>query len=730
MVDFGYSVGDVVYAIKILYVIIQAFDESKGAKKKYALSSGFLRQLVPVLRRLEDQIPEVSSEERRQELLVNAQTINDAYGVFYDYLRNKYSGLSANEPSKFRQILATMKWSLDELHDKVQKLKSDVTVAMQPYMALMLQDIYVSVGDMAEDFQKASSSSEESSKRIQQITTMLEQIQEQDQILHTATLDYQCGLAEKERMHRSREHVEVQRSLSEIQKTQRSQPTRLDLEAAIQADRETTKSQIEIMLAAHRQLIKSRDELLLTMQKQQALALDEIEAARWERLQAQAEKRAERQATEQKQAQEKIEADVKDATKVATGLADVTGNRAAKRELERFGKIGGILGGIRSMTGRRAGSGSDGSGIGGGGAAGQTTTSTSPSFRPTTRYYGGETGTRFPAAPPSASLEHSVHSPNGSTSPHRTPKPAPPLPTTPPPKRLRDYLSVSSDRNADGAMSGRRNSDSRLHPSTQHPTSDSVVPSTPPGPPSSLTGHRRPSIPGQTSSEPLRPALPPRPQSDISPMMAGNPVNPVTSVAAGATAATKRLSPLSLPPPLPPRNKSPAIIIAESIPSAPKTTRAEAKTSTSSSPRWKIPAPPSPVPRPITPTTLPAAPLQHPPRTPSSSSLSETSQAPSKPSMVSVRKGNTATGEKSSSEVDCRAETTPRFPPPLSPPSPASNPSTPPSSQLPTFAERRRMFEGKGRQGGGGGIPIIAMTSAARKGGGGITADRWIVKTW
>ncbi|KAI6912448.1 hypothetical protein KC318_g8475 [Hortaea werneckii] len=450
MVGFGWSVGDVATAIKILYAIIQAFDESKGAKKKYALSSGFLRQLLPVLRRLEDQIKEVSSEERRQELLANARTINDAYGVFDDYLRNKYSGLSANEPSKFKQILATVKWSLDELHDKVQKLKSDVTAAMQPYMALMLQDIHVSVGDMAEDFRKASSSSEESSKRIQQITTMLEQIQEQDQTLHTAALDYQCGLAAEERMHRSREHAEVQRSLSEIQETQRSQPTRLDLEAAIQADRETTKSQIEIMLAAHRQLIKSRDELLLTMQKQQALALDEIEAARWERLQDQAEKRAERQVAEQKQAQEKMKADVKDATKVATGLADVTGNRAAKRELERFSKIGGILGGMRSMTGRRAGSGGDG-GVGAAGAA-QTTSSTSPSFRPTTSYGGGETGTRFPAAPPSSSLEHSVHGPNGSTSLHRTPKPAPPLPTTPPPKRPGDHLSVSSDRNADGAM--------------------------------------------------------------------------------------------------------------------------------------------------------------------------------------------------------------------------------------------------------------------------------------
>ncbi|KAI7460128.1 hypothetical protein KC357_g9054 [Hortaea werneckii] len=385
MVDFGYSVGDVVYAIQILYVIIQAFDEHKGAKKKYALSSGFLRQLVPVLQRLEDQIPQVGSEERRQELLVNAQTINDAYGVFYDYLRNKYCGLSPDEPSKFKQILATMRWSLDELHDKVQKLKSDVTVAMQPYMALMLQDIYVSVGDMAEDFRKASSSSEENSKRIQKICTTLERIQDQDEILHAALLDYQSGLAEDERAHRSREHAEVQRSLSEIQETQRSQPTRLDLEAAIRADRETTTSQIEIMLAAHRQLIKSRDELLLTMQRQQTFALDEIEAVRWERLQDQAEKRAAKQVAEQELAQKNNEADMKAATNVIVGVADLTPNPTVKRHLGRFGKVGGLVGELTSFTRRRAGSAGDG-GIDAAAAAGQPTTRRSPSPRPATGY--------------------------------------------------------------------------------------------------------------------------------------------------------------------------------------------------------------------------------------------------------------------------------------------------------------------------------------------------------
>ncbi|KAI6807223.1 hypothetical protein KC332_g4993 [Hortaea werneckii] len=380
MADFGFSVGDVVIAIKILYAIIQAFDESKGAKKKYALSSGFLRQLVPVLRRLEDQIKEVSSEERRQELLVSAQTINDAYGVFDDYLRNKYSGLSANEPNKFKQILATVKWSLDELHDKVQKLKCDVTAAMQPYMAIMLQDIYVSVGDMAEDFRKASSSSEENSKRIQKISSTLEQIHEQNQILHAALLDYQSGLAEHGRAYRSREHAEVQKSLSEIQETQRSQPTRLDLEAAIQADREMTKSQIEILLAAHRQLSQSRRDLLLTMQKQQDLAFDEIEAARWERLQDRAERQAEKQAAEQKQARENIEKDVTDATNVAKDLAGLTGNKAVERHLERGSKIGGILGRIGLMAERRAGSGNDGAAT----TAGQITCRRSPSPRPTT----------------------------------------------------------------------------------------------------------------------------------------------------------------------------------------------------------------------------------------------------------------------------------------------------------------------------------------------------------
>ncbi|KAI7378568.1 hypothetical protein KC336_g19371 [Hortaea werneckii] len=688
MADFGFSVGDVVYAIKILYTVIQAFDESKGAKKKYALSSGFLRQLVPVLERLEDQIKEASSEERRQELLVNAKTIKDAYGVFEDYIRNKYSGLSTDDASKLRQIIAKMKWSIDELHDKVQKLKSDITAAMQPYMALMLQDICVSVEYMAEDFQKASSSSEESSKRIQQITTMLKQIQDQDQNLHAALLDYQSGLAEEEREHRWR----VQQSLSDIQKTQRSQPTRADLEAA----KETTTSQIEVMQADHLKLIKSRDELLVTMQRQQHLALDEIEAARWERLQDQEEKRAAKQAAEQEKAQKNIGEDMKAARTIVTGFTDVAGNKAAKRKVEKFGTIGEIVVGFGSIFERRVGSAGD-SGIDAAAAAGQPTTRRSPSPRPTTGYGVREAGTRFPAAPPPFSLTYSASSPNGPTSPSRTPKPPPPLPTTPPPKTPGTYLSVSSDLNADRAMSRRRNSESRLSPA-QHPPSSSRV-SLAPEPPSSFTQHCQSSIRSQTSSEPLRPALPPRPRSDISPKTAGNAILPSTSVATGATAAAKQLS--ATPPTLPPRNKPPTIIIADSTPSAPKTTIPEAKTSASPSPRWKIQGPPSPVSRPTTPTTLTDSALDGQPSTLSST---ETVNAPSEPSRIPFKTAKTG---RESNDSDGR-ETASRFVPPRLPPSPPSTPS----SQLPTFADRKRMFEEKANRGG---IPIMTGV-AARKG--------------
>lgn len=140
-ISFGFSFGDFVTLIKILNHICKAFDQAKGAKKQYVISCGFLRQLIPVLRRIQAQASDETKDEHlRDALAVNAQAISDAYTGFDDYLSRKYNGLSSREPSKAKQMLLTVKWGLDEMHEKVQKLKEKVTVAMEPYQTLLLQE--------------------------------------------------------------------------------------------------------------------------------------------------------------------------------------------------------------------------------------------------------------------------------------------------------------------------------------------------------------------------------------------------------------------------------------------------------------------------------------------------------------------------------------------------------------------------------------------------------------
>ena len=73
---FGVSFGDIVTAIKIIHNIIEAF---RGAKKQYAVSCGFLQQLVPVLRRMQAQLDEASGQERQEDVAAQHAAIGAAY---------------------------------------------------------------------------------------------------------------------------------------------------------------------------------------------------------------------------------------------------------------------------------------------------------------------------------------------------------------------------------------------------------------------------------------------------------------------------------------------------------------------------------------------------------------------------------------------------------------------------------------------------------------------------
>lgn len=54
METFDWGIGDVAACIEIIYGIIRIFDEAKDAKKYYANSTVFIRQLIPILDRLRD----------------------------------------------------------------------------------------------------------------------------------------------------------------------------------------------------------------------------------------------------------------------------------------------------------------------------------------------------------------------------------------------------------------------------------------------------------------------------------------------------------------------------------------------------------------------------------------------------------------------------------------------------------------------------------------------------
>jgi hypothetical protein len=134
---FGWSAGDLVTAMQILHRILRAFDRAKGAKKQYALSCGFLRQLIPVIKRIEIQIRDNQNGEIKGDLSEQFQAVHTAYEDFETYLQKKYNGLSAKEPNRATQILLTIRWSLDELHERVQKFKDQVNDALQVYQAWM-----------------------------------------------------------------------------------------------------------------------------------------------------------------------------------------------------------------------------------------------------------------------------------------------------------------------------------------------------------------------------------------------------------------------------------------------------------------------------------------------------------------------------------------------------------------------------------------------------------------
>jgi hypothetical protein len=287
--NFGWSAGDIVTAIEIIRHIIEAFDGAKGAKKQYATSCAFLRSFTPVLERMKLQIENAASTQLQDDMLIQAETISIAYADFDKYLDKKYA-LSSSKPRDVKRIIASIRWALDDLHEKVQKLQQKVINAVQLFQTLIVQEIQIQVSKIASDVRGAQSGGERREDLLRSISTTLAQINKQNEHLQKASADYQSSL-------------DGQRN----EQDEREKTTKLEL-------KEISESQ--------KQLMQSLSELKECIEKQRERA-PQSEVADWDEVADQAAE----QSLLSKDAQAKTQQELDHTTNLLQGAGQVTGNR-------------------------------------------------------------------------------------------------------------------------------------------------------------------------------------------------------------------------------------------------------------------------------------------------------------------------------------------------------------------------------------------------------------------
>jgi hypothetical protein len=125
---FGWSAGDIVQSIRVIWTIVEAFDSAKGSKKKYAESRAFLRALVPVLQRIQQYLKNPQQDAYKNDMEVQSQIIGEAYAAFESHLDNRLGLSSRRMNPKF--VAHTLLSALDDISEKVQKLKTKVVDAV------------------------------------------------------------------------------------------------------------------------------------------------------------------------------------------------------------------------------------------------------------------------------------------------------------------------------------------------------------------------------------------------------------------------------------------------------------------------------------------------------------------------------------------------------------------------------------------------------------------------
>jgi len=136
---FGWSAGDIVTSIKILYAIAGAFKSTTGAKSQFSETASWLELFASDLNLINNFVSANPDAKCTQNIVDHIIKINKHCLEFEVYLQKFDKGLSASASSTpVDAIVCKVKWTLKELNSKVDSLRSTVNAPILSIKLLLL----------------------------------------------------------------------------------------------------------------------------------------------------------------------------------------------------------------------------------------------------------------------------------------------------------------------------------------------------------------------------------------------------------------------------------------------------------------------------------------------------------------------------------------------------------------------------------------------------------------
>ena len=149
---FGFSFGDFIAGIKLIIDIYGAFQETDGAKSKYAALVSFLHSLTATLTQLESFMASAPASDEAQGIITLLQSVKGPLKDFADFLDKYKDSLQADSTqSKLGKAKKTISFKIKDITGKVEGLRERVEQPLQTiHLLLSMHTMYVSAASIAE----------------------------------------------------------------------------------------------------------------------------------------------------------------------------------------------------------------------------------------------------------------------------------------------------------------------------------------------------------------------------------------------------------------------------------------------------------------------------------------------------------------------------------------------------------------------------------------------------